>query len=152
MFSPQDSFWIPHLIWLHHHSICGCDHKVIFNLKSYLTVWLPKLNRSLSAILRDGGSQRIIELWYHYFIVLFHASIAVLLSYHLCAFCLSQLKKAFTMALILSGFLFIKNRNQTKKCVTVKYMSVLCQFYFQSIIIGDTVCLSILKRTLFICQ
>ena len=154
MFSPQDSFWIPRLIWVHYHSIYGCDHKVIFNLKSCLTVWLPELNRSLSAILRGGGSQRIIELWYHYFVVLFHASTAVSLSYHLGAFCLSQLNTAFTMACILSGVLFIKNRNQTtkKKCVTVKYMCVLCQFYFQSIIIGDTVYLSISKRTLFICQ
>ena len=115
MFSPQDSFWIPRLIWVHHHSIYGCDHKVIFNLKSCLTVWLPELNRSLSAILRGGGSQRIIELWYHYFVVLFHASTAVSLSYHLGAFCLSQLNTAFTMACILSGVLFIKNRNQTKK-------------------------------------
>lgn len=147
MFSPQDSFWIPHSVWLHHHSIYGCDHKVIFNLKSCLTVWLPKLNRSLSTILRDGGSQRIIELWYHYFIVLFHASIAVLLSYRLCAFCLSQLNKAFIMAFILSGVLFIKA--EIKKCVTVKDMCALCQFYFQSIIIGDTVYLSISKRTFY---
>ena len=118
MFSPQDSFWIPHVIRVHHHPVYGCDHKVIFSLKSCLTVWLPELNRSLSAILRGGGSQRIIELWYHYFVVLFHASTAVSLSHHLGAFCLSQLHKAFTMARILSGVLFIKNRNQTKKNVS----------------------------------
>lgn len=126
MFSPQDSFWIPHSVWLHHHSIYGCDHKLMFNLKSCLTVWLPKLNRSLSTILRDGGSQRIIELWYHYFIVLCHASIAVLLSYHLCAFCLSQLNKAFIMAFLLSGVLFIKSRNQTKKmCHSERYVCIM---------------------------
>lgn len=79
-----------------------------------------KLSSPLSTILRDGGSQRIIELWYHYFIVFVSLAIAVLLSYHLCAFCLSQLNKAFIMAFLLSGVLFIKNEIKQKKCVTVE--------------------------------
>lgn len=36
-------------------------------------------------------------------------------------------------------FYSLKTEIKQKKCVTVKYMCVLCQFYFQSIIIGDTV-------------
>lgn len=53
----------------------GCDHKVIFNLKLYSSVQLPKLiTRSLSAILKDDSGQRILKLYSYYFIVLLFLS------------------------------------------------------------------------------
>lgn len=104
----------------------GCDHKAISSLKLYQTVQLPKLvNRSLSASQRDGRGQRILKLQSHYFIVLlFYAAIAVLPSYHLYAFCLAQLNRASAVAFILSGVLLIRNKNQTKKFVSLLNLCV----------------------------
>lgn len=109
-----------------------------------------KLSRSLSTILRDGGSQRIIELWYHYFIVLCHASIAVLISYHLCAFCLSQLNKAFITLSLYGVFYSLKAEIKQKKNVCSEEYVYYIILHFQSIIIGDTVYLSISKELLSI--
>jgi len=138
----------------------GCDHKVISNLKLYSTVQLPKLvNRSLLTILRDGRDQRNVKLWSRYFIVFSYAAIAILPSYCLYAFSLSQLNNAFAVALFSQIFYSLKTKVKQKTFDRLTAKSVLCmcvcvcairQFYFQNAIVVDTAYLQILNSPFYL--